>query len=60
LKTRRIALLKSQIESAKSAVAMLKNSRDVAQEATREIGNSLFYTRLVSPIDGTVSPIYAC
>ena len=55
----RTALLKSQIESAKSAVAMLKNSRDVAQEAIREIGNSLSYTRLVSPIDGTVSIVYA-
>jgi multidrug efflux pump subunit AcrA (membrane-fusion protein) len=55
----RIALLKSQIESAKSAVAMLKNSRDVAQEAIREIANSLSYTRLVSPIDGTVSIVYA-
>ena len=55
----RIALLKSQIESTKSAVAMLKNSRDVAQEGIREIGNSLSYTRLVSPIDGTVSIVYA-
>lgn len=55
----RIALLKSQIESAKSAVAMLKNSRDVAQEAIREIGNYLTYTRLISPIDGTVSTVYA-
>ena len=53
--TTAIAQLKAQIQSTKSAVSMLRAGINELQQNEKEIDTLLSYTRLKSPVNGTLS-----
>ena len=50
-----IAQLKAQIQTVKSAIAMLQSGRQELSQNEKEIDSQLSYTSLSAPIDGTLS-----
>lgn len=54
-----IAQLRAQLESSKSSIEMLRSSVNEVRQSEKEIETQLSYTRIVAPINGTLSNRFA-